>query len=130
MKIWTLTWYRHDSSSYKVEGYCFERLLLINFEGLRLWCLMPLSTIFQLNRGGQFYWWIKPEFPEKTSDLPQVTDKLYHMMLYRVYLAMSWILHNIVSRVHHMTGMKLNKTVDDVKYNEQPLTLKDKKIYC
>jgi len=22
-----------------------------------LWSLMPFSTIFQLNRGGQFYWW-------------------------------------------------------------------------
>ena len=38
-------------------------------------------------RCGQFYLWMKPEYTEKITDLPQVKDKLYQIM-YRVKLAM------------------------------------------
>jgi len=43
---------------------------------------MPLLTIFQ------FYWWMKLEYLDKATELPQVNDKHDHFMLYGLFLTM------------------------------------------
>jgi len=47
-------------------------IMSMNKLSFGLWCLTLLSTIFELYCGGQFYWWRKLEYSEKTTDMYHV----------------------------------------------------------
>ena len=81
--------------------YWSSGLISVYLQRLWLRSLTPLSTIFQLLRGGQLYLSKQSEYQEKTMDLPQVTNKLYHIILYRAYLAMRVIGTRIFSGDRH-----------------------------
>ena len=74
----------------KFGGSTTYMKLKLHLLTLGLWCLMPLSTIFQLNSGSQYNCWMKPVCMEKTTDLPQLADKLNHIKLCQVHMSGIW----------------------------------------
>jgi len=60
--------------------------VLLKGQGINIWCIAN-ATFYNISA---ISWWsvlLVEEIgvPQKTIDLAQVTDKLYHIMLYRVH---------------------------------------------
>ena len=86
-----------------------EKTLFWMFGCLVLWCLMPLSTIFQLYHGDQFHWWRKPEKPGENHQ--PTTSHWQTLSLNVVHLALSGIrTHNINGDRHRLNKVVINPT--------------------
>jgi hypothetical protein len=73
--------------------YTYAMTSLANPKSASLTILSLPFDVKRQFRGGQFYWWRKPEWQEKTTDLLHVTDKLFV-----VHLAL------IEIRTHNISG--------------------------
>jgi hypothetical protein len=79
----------------------------------------PFNNISVISYGGLFYWWRKPEDPKKTTDLSQVTEKLYHIILY----TSPWSRFKLTTSVVIGTDC-----IDSCKSNYQTITATEKII--
>ena len=92
-KCWYGVMFHYDVNAPN-SSTIFHSILFL--QRLGLWCFnAPFNNISVIS------WQSALLVGEKTTNPPQVNDKLYHIMLYRVHLAMSGIwTHNVSSDKH------------------------------
>ena len=94
-----------------------------------LWCLAPLSTLLQLSyRGGQFYWRTRNRNTRKKP--PHITDKLYHIVLYRVHLTMNGVQTHNSSGDRHWLHRIVNPTTIRSRPRRSLLIIENILDYC
>ena len=93
---------------YQYNNITLSLIQVLNNQGLGLECL-TFSTIFQS------YWWRKPKYPGKTTDLPQVTDK--HLS------------HNLVSSTPCLSGIQTHKVSGEYYHTITTTTTPKHSIY-
>jgi len=85
------TTYLHWSShSHFFSPPVFSEVFAVRSFFFSVKCFMDLCLSFfslSLPFHSQIYWWRKPEFQKKANDMPHVTKKMYHIMLYRVHFS-------------------------------------------
>ena len=72
--------------------------ITVIYHAMSLTVLQGFNNISVTSWQSVLFWWKKPQYPVKTTDLPQVTDKLYHIMLCQVHLALDRV------RTHNFSG--------------------------
>jgi hypothetical protein len=95
--------YKTAYQKLKTKIWIFKKILKLheNFSYMYClfvwWCLMPLSTILQVYRGVQYYWWRKPEDPEKTTDYIRIWSSLaiHYIKIFRT--TCSWVCNQCLS---------------------------------